>query len=91
VLIDDASDITLTSAFRAFVRPLLSPCGGVRDLAPLDSASRAMLAGTGSVAQAAALRDQSAESSRWSPWLFGLAGVLLIAELALRRAVRSLA
>jgi hypothetical protein len=89
VLIDDASDITLSGAFRRFAEPLLAPCGGMRDLTSIDSAMRASLAGAGSLAPAVAVRERSTESSRWSPWLFALAAALLIAELAVRRKVRS--
>jgi hypothetical protein len=85
IVIDDASDLTLSAAFRRFADALLAPCGGTRDLTVLDSATRITLAGTGPLAAGVALQDRSTESSRWSPWLFALAALLLTAELALRR------
>jgi hypothetical protein len=90
VLVDQASDLTLRPAFRRFARALLAPCGGPRDFTALDAGVRTSLARTGSLAASIALRDRAAEVSRWSPWLFGLAALLLISELAMRRtAVRS--
>jgi hypothetical protein len=86
ILIDDASDLTLRQSFRRFAARLLAPCGGRRDLESIDPGTRTALAGTGSLAPAVALRDPAAESSRWSPWLFGLGALLLVGELAMRRA-----
>jgi hypothetical protein len=86
VLIDDASDLTLRSSFRRFARPLLAPCGGARDFTVVDAGVRAFLAGAGPLAAALTLRDRETESSRWSPWLFALAALLLTGELAIRRA-----
>jgi hypothetical protein len=86
VLIDDASDLALRAPFRAFARSLLAPCGGARDPSAVSPALHASLAGTGPLPVANDLRDRSTEVSRWSPWLFGLAALLLIAELAIRRA-----
>jgi hypothetical protein len=87
VLIDEASDITLHSSFRAFISALLTPCGGARAMGRPTTAMVASIAGTGSLAPTGALRDRGAQASRWSPWLFALGAVLLIGELALRRSV----
>jgi hypothetical protein len=90
VLVDQASDLTLRPSFRRFARALLAPCGGPRDFTPLDVGVRTSLARSGPLAASSALRDRAVEASRWSPWLFGLAALLLLAELAMRRAaVRS--
>lgn len=86
LLIDDASDVALRAPFRRFARELLSPCGGRRDLAPLNAAFVASLAGNGALAAASALRDTANDASRWTPWLLAMAAVLLIAELSIRRA-----
>jgi hypothetical protein len=86
VLVDEASDLTLRPAFRRFARALLAPCGGPRDFAALGPGVRTSLAGTGPLAASSALRDHTADVSRWSPWLLGLAALFLIAELAMRHA-----
>ena len=86
VLVDDASDLTLRAPFQRFARPLLAPCGGTRDVAAVAPGTRAFLAGAGPLTAALTLRDRTAESSSWAPWLFALAALLLIGELALRRA-----
>lgn len=86
VLVDDASDLALRAPFRAFARSLLAPCGGARDPSVVGPALHASLAGTGPLPVASDLRDRATEVSRWSSWLFGLAALLLIAELAIRRA-----
>lgn len=91
VLIDPGSDLTLRAPFRGFVRALLAPCGGERLTASLDSAARASLAGVGGLAPANALRDKSAESSRWTLWLLFAGAGLLLLELAMRRTERRLA
>ncbi|HEY4133132.1 MAG TPA: BatA domain-containing protein [Gemmatimonadaceae bacterium] len=85
LLVDPASDLTLRPSFRAFVAPLLAPCGGVTRAARIDSATFAVLARRGSLASADGLRDGASTSSRWMPWLLALGALLLIAELAVRR------
>jgi hypothetical protein len=89
VLIDEASDVTLRAPFRRFVTELLAPCGGVRVTRPLTAEYIATLAGSGGLASARALGDGTPGSSRWTPWLLAVAALLLIAELAIRRTVRS--
>jgi hypothetical protein len=89
VLIDEASDVTLRAPFRRFVTELLAPCGGVRATRPLSAEYVASLAGSGGLASARALGDGTTGSSRWTPWLLAVAALLLIAELAIRRTVRS--
>jgi len=91
VLIDDASDLALRAPFRRFAAELVAPCGGTFAATPIDSATRASLAGTGALAPAIALHDRAVASSRWTPWLLALAALLLIAELALRRPERAVA
>jgi hypothetical protein len=86
VVFDEASDITLRSAFREFARPLVAPCGGTADFAPLETSVHAMLAGSGALPSSASLTDRTTQSSRWSPWLLALGALLLTGELALRRA-----
>jgi hypothetical protein len=90
VLLDDASDLTLRPPFRRFVAELLAPCGGTRNFAPIDSSMRIALAGTPRLAPSTALRNLASESSRWTPWLLAVASLLLILELAVRRAERRL-
>jgi hypothetical protein len=91
ILVDDASDLTLRPSFRQFVKPLVAPCGGAADFAEMGPSAQALLAGSGPLASAIALRDRAVESSRWSPWLFALAALLLITEQALRRPGRRVA
>ena len=88
VLVDPASDVTLRAPFRDFSRALLAPCGGARAFAAVDSATLSMLAGTGRLASARALRGGADESSRFTPWLLALGAVLLLVELAVRRPSR---
>ena len=86
LLVDDSSDLTLRAAFRSLAFELLAPCSDQRSGLPLDSATLAAIAGRGSLAPAASLRDTSAETSRWTPWLLFAAALALIAELSVRRA-----
>ena len=91
VLIDDASDLALRAPFRRFAAEMIAPCGGTLATAPVDSTTRAELAGTGLLAPAIGLRDRDVASSRWTPWLLALGALLLIGELALRRPERAVA
>lgn len=91
VLIDQAGDVALRVPFRQFAAALVGPCGGTRDLAPLDSASRAALGGDGPLAAAQLLRDRSTQRSRWTPWLLFAGALLLLGELAMRRERRVVA
>lgn len=90
VLLDDASDVTLRTPFRAFARALVAPCGGMRDTRPLDDAALRALAGRGALAPAAAFRAGITSSSRWTPWLLLVAAMLLITEWAARKSERRL-
>ncbi|MEP6495707.1 MAG: BatA domain-containing protein [bacterium] len=85
ILIDQASDVTLRAPFRHFVQGLLAPCGGARNVAPMNPAAVQRLSGKDGLAPASALRDSSSVASRWTPWLLALGAALLVAELALRR------
>lgn len=89
ILIDPASDLTLRPSFRRFAAAMLAPCGGTRDLSPIDSATLRTLAGTGPLAPASAFASRADVSSSWSPWLLTLGALLLILELAARRTARS--
>ncbi len=85
ILVDEAGDLTLRAPFRAFVAPLLAPCGGVRDVAPIEPGLRASITGAGGLASAVGLRNRETSSSRWAPWLLALAALLLTVELRVRR------
>jgi len=91
ITLDAASDVTLREPFRRFVARLLEPCGGVRHTSPVDAATLARFAGGNEapLAPARLLRDESNASSRWTPWLLGVAAILLLIEIALRRSVRT--
>ena len=91
IVFDPASDVTLRSSFRDFVRPLLEPCGGSRTAVALDSATVAGFAGTGKLASGDELRDRASETSRWTPWLLFAVAALLTLELALRRSTKAAA
>jgi hypothetical protein len=88
ILIDEFSDLTLQTPFRRVAASLLAPCGGERRMQPIATASIASIAGRGPLAAATAMRDRSADASRWTPWLLAVAAALLIAELAIRRTAR---
>lgn len=90
VLLDDASDVTLRTPFRAFARALLAPCGGFHDSRPVDDATLRALAGSGALAPAAAFRAGITTSSRWTPWLLLVCALLLITEWAVRKSERRL-
>ena len=87
VLVDPASDITLRAPFRRFASALVAPCGGARSARRADDVTLTRLAGTGKLAAARTVRANGSAASAWTPWL-GIAGaVLLLVELAVRRAV----
>lgn len=91
IVFDPASDVTLRSTFRDFVRPLLEPCGGSRATTPLGSGEVAAFARGGVLASSGALRDRASETSRWTPWLLFVVAALLTLELAMRRSKKAAA
>ncbi|HSQ32422.1 MAG TPA: hypothetical protein VLN49_21345 [Gemmatimonadaceae bacterium] len=87
VLVDPASDITLRAPFRRFASALLAPCGGARSARRVDDSTLAHLAGSGRLAAVSAFRANGGSVSAWTPWLLVAGAVLLLVELAVRRAV----
>jgi hypothetical protein len=87
VLVDPASDVTLREPFRRFAAALLEPCGGARSARRIDDSSLARLAGAGPLAAAKDLRATEAGTSPATPWLLVLGALLLLVELAARRAI----
>jgi hypothetical protein len=87
ILFDPVSDVTLRAPFRRFAAALLAPCGGERSARRLDDSTLAQLAGTGHLAAADALGVGQGGASAWTPWLLIVGALLLLAELAARRAV----
>ncbi|HTJ22926.1 MAG TPA: BatA domain-containing protein [Gemmatimonadaceae bacterium] len=90
VLVDPASDITLRAPFRRFASALLAPCGGARSARRVDDSTLAGLAGSGRLAAVSAFRANGGSLSAWTPWLLVAGAVLLLVELAVRRAVGQL-
>jgi len=89
IVFDPASDITLRAAFRQFTAALLEPCGGNHRTARADSAFLASIvggAGATRLASASALGERTSESSPSTPWLLALGAVLLVVEMAVRKA-----
>jgi len=89
IIFDPASDITLRAPFRQFAAALLEPCGGNRRTARVDSALLASIAGEARATRFSPVKgvgDRSSESSTWSPWLLALGAVLLVVEMAVRKA-----
>ena len=80
----EQGDLTLQPAFGAVLRALVVPCGGARELEPISSARLDALRGTGPAA--VSLQDLRTEHERspLTPWLLGLALLLLISEWAIR-------
>lgn len=87
VPLDAAGDMVLRESTRRFVAAMLGPCGAAPDLAPLDTARVALLAGTGEAraVAASAVPALPAASRGLAAWLLGAALLLLLAELPLRR------
>ena len=79
-----AGDAAVRASFRAVVRDLLVPCGGLRDATPLDSAALRAFAGTGGSAASAALLTPTADAALVR-WLLVLAALALTLEWWLRR------
>jgi hypothetical protein len=79
-----AGDAALRASFRAVVRDLLAPCGGLRDATPLDSAALRAFMGTGGAAASAALLTPTADAALVR-WLLVLAALALTLEWWLRR------
>ncbi len=78
-----AGDAALRASFRAIVRDLLAPCGGVRDVRAVDDATLRALAGTGPAAASAALVTPTADLP-FVRWLLALAAIALAVEWWLR-------
>jgi hypothetical protein len=87
LLFDPVSDVTLRGPFRRFAAALLEPCGGARSPRRLDDSTLAQLAGTGHLAAADVLGVGQIGSSAWTPWLLIVGALLLLVELAARRAI----
>ena len=87
VLFDPASDVTLREPFRRFAAALLEPCGGARSSHRVADATLTQLAGSGRLAAADAFRATQASTSPATPWLLIVGALLLLIELAARRAI----
>ncbi len=84
-----AGDLPLHPPFQQIVRRLVAPCNSVREIAPADSATIAMLRGGSE--RAAASHDLVTEQHRTSVLVQVLLGVALLCalgELAIRMVVR---
>ena len=79
-----AGDAALRASFRAVVRDLLGPCGGLREWTPADATILRALAGTGGAAASAALLTPTADAALVR-WLLVLAALALATEWWLRR------
>ena len=86
ILLDPASDVTLRRPFRRFAAALLAPCGGSRATDAVDATVMTALAGAGSIAAVDAMRDTTGERANATPMLLGIAALLLLTELVVRRA-----
>lgn len=80
-----AGDVMLQPAFRALARTLLGPCAARTAGAWASDSMARMLTRNGAAAPATRLRDREAVPAL-TPWLLLAALLLLIGELALRRA-----
>lgn len=87
VLFDPVSDVTLREPFRQFAAALLEPCGGARSSHRVTGATLTQLAGSGRLAAAGAFRATEASASPATPWLLIVGALLLLVELAARRAM----
>lgn len=83
IVIPPSGDLTLRPAFQRAMQALLAPCA-VADPRPLSDSTRVLLAGEGPLARAGDLRASAARSPA-TPWLLGLALLLLLLEPLLRR------
>lgn len=79
-----AGDLTLRPGFLRALRSLVRPCGSARP-APASDTVRALLAGSGPLANAASMRRDASRSAA-TPWLLAAALALLLLEPLLRRA-----
>jgi hypothetical protein len=87
VLFDPASDVTLREPFRRFSAALVAPCGGVRSTRRISDSALRQLAGSGGLAAADAFRTTPSGPSLATPWLLIAGALLLLVELATRRAI----
>ena len=82
-------DVVLRPEFVLFVRELLAPCGGHRELTPASDAITAALAGDGALAASRDIRDEGNADPRLAGWLLVSALVLGLLEHRLRRVART--
>ena len=78
-------DLALREGARHFVRALIAPCGGARDLAPIGESRLAVLRGGERLDAVRAPAPPERAESRATPWLLAAAALLLLVELLLRR------
>ena len=80
-----AGDLVLREDFRRLFASLTLPCTGLRAFVPAGEQSIRMLAGAGGLASREAFQPRGDARSWLAPWLLGLAVLLAIAELFVRR------
>lgn len=87
VLFDPESDVTLREPFRRFATALLAPCGGARSTRRVTDSALVRISGSGPLAAAGAFRATEGNASPVTPWLLAAGALLLLVELAARRAI----
>lgn len=78
-------DAILRPDFRRFLHELKDPCGEPRDMTPLSDAFMAAFVGDGPLAPAFRVPRRVMRTTPAAPWLLGLALVVAIGELWLRK------
>ncbi len=80
----EQGDLTLQPAFGELLRSLVAPCGGLRELDPINAEELKALRSAGpATVSLRALRTEH-ERSPLTPWLLGVTLILLVAEWMLR-------
>lgn len=85
VPVTSAGDLVIRDDFRKLVTALTGPCVSQAPFVPADVRAVAMLKGSGGLASRNAFEPRGDTHSWLAPWLLGMALVLAIAEIFMRR------
>jgi len=80
-----SGDALLRPGFQRFLSSLVAPCGHPMALAPLPSSFMEIIRGIGPLVATGSVERQDARATPVAPWLLGVAALLALVEITVRR------